>query len=96
MFRLSKLGQQLLIASQPAAGLQDAREMSCQGCRPTRRHLSSQPELAQHAGLPWPNPECPVIMIECEEGREEVAQAGNVGLQASSFFNRAEAMLALR
>ena len=48
------------------------------------------------AGLPWPNPECPVIMVECEDGKEEVAQAGNVGLQASSFFNRAEALLALR
>lgn len=37
-----------------------------------------------------------MIMVECEEGLEEVAQAGNVGLQASSFFNRSEALLALR
>ena len=35
-------------------------------------------------------------MIECEDGREEKAQSGNVGLAGSSFFNRAEALLALR
>ena len=48
------------------------------------------------AGLPWPNPDCPVIMVECEDGQEEKAQSGNVGLAGSSFFNRAEALLTLR
>ena len=47
-------------------------------------------------GLPWPNPDCPVIMVECEDGQEEKAQSGNVGLAGSSFFNRAEALLTLR
>ena len=50
------------------------------------------------AGLPWPNPQCPVVMVECEEGHEErsATGAGAAGSDGASYFNEAEAKLAIR
>ena len=56
---------------------------------------------------PWPNPGCPVMMVECEHGMEERSLGGQVNLarspaqsanaaQGSSYFNRQEAILAIR
>lgn len=47
------------------------------------------------AGLPWPNPQCPVVMVECENGREERSAYGNSST-GSSFFNEEEAKLTIR
>ena len=58
-------------------------------------------------GVAWPNPGCPVMMVECEHGIEEKSLGGQITLskrptqnpaaaQGSSFFNRQEAILAIR
>lgn len=71
--------------------------------------------LPMHAGLAWPNPGCPVMMVEAEHGLEERAVgsfnarssnsssrgAGNATadaspVQGSSYYNRLEAVLAVR
>ena len=57
--------------------------------------------------MAWPNPGCPVMMVECEHGMEERSLGGQVNLarspaqtpgaaQGSSYFNREEAILAIR
>lgn len=66
---------------------------------------------AAHAGLAWPNPGCPVMMVECENGIEERSATGSLvttrGKAAaandtaaanagSSYFNKQEAILAVR
>ncbi len=66
------------------------------------------------AGLVWPNPGCPVMMVECEQGVEEKSSGGSVKLATvkkpqadseaaeaaimagTSFYNRTEAVLAVR
>ena len=58
-------------------------------------------------GVAWPNPGCPVMMVECEDGMEERSLGGQINLartpaqnpgaaQGSSYFNRQEAILAIR
>ncbi|KAK9803820.1 hypothetical protein WJX73_003427 [Symbiochloris irregularis] len=47
-------------------------------------------------GLPWPNPQCPVVMVECEDGLEERSATGANASDGASFFNEAEAKLAVR
>ena len=51
-----------------------------------------------HVGLPWPNPQCPVVMVECENGQEERAAMGvkDGNADGASLFNEAEAKLAIR
>lgn len=65
---------------------------------------------AARAGLPWPNPGCPVMMVECESGLEERSAAGSLAKArspppaaadaaqpgGSSYFNKQEAVLAVR
>ena len=62
------------------------------------------------AGLAWPNPGCPVMMVECERGGEERCSGGDVrvrpgapanstavtAMSGSSYINRLEAVLAVR
>ena len=49
------------------------------------------------AGMPWPNPACPVTMVECESGREEQsAGAGGAAVAHGSYHNVEEAKLAVR
>lgn len=43
------------------------------------------------AGLAWPNPSSPVMMVECEDGWEQQS-----GISSASYCNLPEARLAIR
>lgn len=54
--------------------------------------------MLHEAGLAWPNLQCPVILVECDDGLEQKAAISGKPSQSKggSFFNEVEARLAIR
>lgn len=70
-----------------------------------REFCTIPPATSHNTGFPWPNPDCPVALVECDHGEEVrgninqktgVVSTNAVGSGSTSYCNLVEARLAIR